>query len=244
MSAKQKDFAEDDNSLGVQVYKLIVRYAYDKQSILAQFPGDTMTDFLHTAWIDYMSNFADNYDESKGSLSTYVYTVMKYRTPIYVAQAKHNVGHVTARGLSSNSNPDRRSKLSEMYKFSKNIDACTTSIDLDSDNKEGKECKAQDKNLADPEINVEDEVIREISNVEFLKVFNTCLDSFVNQGISKPNEIKERNKQIILDRLLYNKTLQEIGDTYGITRERVRQLTDKFKRQASKNRQLREFLNC
>ncbi|WP_457644300.1 DNA-directed RNA polymerase subunit alpha C-terminal domain-containing protein, partial [Persephonella sp.] len=42
------------------------------------------------------------------------------------------------------------------------------------------------------------------------------------------SKLKEREKEILARRLLYSQSLQEIGNYFGITRERVRQLEDKL----------------
>ena len=80
--------------------------------------------------------------------------------------------------------------------------------------------------------NFEDDIIRELSNKEFMKIFN-------NVNLS----LKER-KILLLRAGYYDgkpKTLEEIGQMFGVTRERIRQLESRALKKLRVNREIKRF---
>jgi len=66
----------------------------------------------------------------------------------------------------------------------------------------------------------EEEMLHEVNNSELNKIFETMFDSF-----------NEREKNIVFSRFGFNdgreKTLEEVGNEFGVTRERIRQIEAK-----------------
>ena len=71
-------------------------------------------------------------------------------------------------------------------------------------------------------------------------------NAFLNKTISFVDKLKDNYLAIINDRIVNNKTLQEMGDKLGVTRERVRQIEAKALRKLrhpSRSKGLKTYLD-
>ena len=115
-------------------------------------------------------------------------------------------------------------RIKELRKISKDTISLYTPIGEDKDTTI-MDVIASDKNF-------EDDIIRELSNKEFMKIFN-------NVNLS----LKER-KILLLRAGYYDgkpKTLEEIGQMFGVTRERIRQLESRALKKLRVNREIKRF---
>lgn len=237
-------------SIEEQVYKLIYHYALTRPqiySLLTNISSDAIEDFVSYAYT-YVLSYMKRYDSNRGKLSTFIYSTLDYLYPIFIYQVKYNVSFYTARTMTNiNVTSEHRERLLNLYNNNKQIDVCCDTIMtpyLSDSNGAGNEYEAiPDMSLADPDADVENLVLNgDEHNNQILNVFEEEVDKFVNRPGSKN---AERNKDIIFRMSLRegkSDTLQTIASDYGLTRERVRQIYNKFTSWASKNNNLRTVL--
>ena len=97
--------------------------------------------------------------------------------------------------------------------------------------------------IPDDNVNIE----KECEDTILKDLIAKYLDEYTNMSKSL-DEVRFRNKKIIIERFGLDgsapKSLEQVGDKYGLTRERVRQITEKFVRYLShpvRKKYLRDF---
>lgn len=236
-----------NQSLEEQLFRLIASYAYNNTNVYAQLANTTdgIEDFMSFAYTHLLSELLPKWDPEKGSLSTYVYSTLDYLYPVFIAQAKYQVSFSMGRKLTSSTRLEQRDKYKEIYVNKSSIDTCSTILMTNKtpkDNNNDSDTQIPDSSLADPNSNIEKYEEDEF-NQDILKIFDSCLDRYFDRPSTVKDNI-ERNKEIIKTYTLnrQDSTLQNIGNKYNLSRERVRQICDKFYRWASKDKELRSVL--
>ena len=116
-------------------------------------------------------------------------------------------------------------QIRELRKFAQDISS------LDVEIGEDKDLSVIDMLTDDSDL--ENDFIDNMMLEEFMKIFNNQLN------------ITQREKEVMLQRVGYyddkQKTLEEVGKQYGITRERIRQIESKVIRKAKYNPDLTRF---
>lgn len=222
----------DDNDIKVQIYKIILKYAYSQNKIYTFASNqDELDDFISYAYTYFLEDAYKNYDPEKASLSTYIYSTLDYQYKAIMMQAKYHVDRTTARNLVNKTYPNRMEKLRSMFCFRDSIDWCDSSVYYGNpeDNAE-KDLQIKDSALASEVDYIKEFEIKE-GDKGILDLFNKSVRNFCNNHCS---ENPERNASIIKERFLSGATLQSLGDKYGLTRERVRQICNSYIKYAKK----------
>lgn len=216
----------DDNDIKVQIYKIILKYAYSQNKIYTFASNqDELDDFISYAYTYFLEDAYKNYNPEKASLSTYIYSTLDYQYKAIMMQAKYHVDRTTARNLVNKTYPNRMEKLRSMFCFRDSVDWCDSSVYYGNpeDNAE-KDLQIKDSALASEVDYIKEFEIKE-GDKGILDLFNKSVRNFCNNHYF---ENPERNASIIKERFLSDATLQSLGDKYGITRERVRQICNSY----------------
>lgn len=233
-----------DQDTMIDIYKLIYSYAINSPILKQSFPGDEIQNFVNTAFIYYIDNTYQSFDETKGKLSTHIYSSLDYLAPFLRNMAIYNTSQTLAKILSRTAKrtSDMYQKVDYMTKFARSIDCTNTTLYSNCDDEDNLSYKS-DKALSDdggiPEY--EDYVDNEIA----YKTYKDCLDRWVNKYPPKRHDML---KDIINSRIFGNEekdklTLQAIADKYNLTRERIRQIQRDFINYAKNDKELRAALD-
>lgn len=247
---KKKEYTED---VKLQIYKIISKYAVSHSNIYSILKDDDeLKDFISYAYTHYLDKLYSNFDPEKGALSTHIYACLDKLYPIYIQQAKKHVDFMTARVLTTN-DPSRATSTNScknLY-FTKSIDTCESAIE--SSNPSVGDF-IPDSSLidekSDPYFIVVENTSKydseQIRQTEIGKIFEDCLNRYMNNDKHKNEYYIARDKDIIWSytfREGSDVTYQSLADKWGgISRERVRQIIDKFYHWVSKDKKLREAL--
>lgn len=234
-----------DQDTMIDIYKLIYSYAINSPILRQSFPGDEIQNFVNTAFVYYIDNTYQSFDETKGKLSTHIYSFLDYLAPFLRNMAIYNTSQTLAKILSHTAKRtnDSYQKVNYMTKFARSIDCTNTTLYSSCNNEEGNLSYKSDKALSDdggiPEY--EDYVDNEIA----YKTYKNCLDKWVSKYPPKRHDML---KDIVNSRIFGNKekdklTLQAIADKYNLTRERIRQIQRDFINYAKKDKELRAVLD-
>ena len=218
--------AEYNEDLGIQVLNLIRKFVYANIK-LCQKPTVIETDeVINTAWIDIMENYIPKWDKNRGKLSTYLYNILDHNIYIYVKQIRCGMSKTLVKYVFSGDNTKRGEKIKNIYEYIESLDTCKTAIDSpfqdEKDSRYGK--SIVDNNLADPDNDI-DILIDKLTHSDFMVAFENYLDDYVTK---KKIPDKEKYSDIIKRRLIKKETLKSIGDYYGLSDERIRQICKKF----------------
>lgn len=227
------------------IYKLIYSYAINSPILRQSFPGDEIQNFVNTAFIYYIDNTYQSFDETKGKLSTHIYSSLDHLAPFLRNMAIYNTSQTLAKILShtTKKTSDNYQKVNYMTRFARSIDCTSTTLYSNCDSDEGNLNYKSDRALSDdggiPEY--EDYVDNEIA----YKIYKDCLGRWVNKYPSKRHDML---KDIINSRIFGNEekdrlTLQAVADKYNLTRERIRQIQKDFINYAKEDKELRAALN-
>lgn len=233
-----------DQDTMIDIYKLIYSYAINSPILKQSFPGDEIQNFVNTAFVYYIDNTYQSFDETKGKLSTHIYSSLDYLALFLRNMAIYNTSQTLAKILSraTKRTSDTYQKVNYMTKFARSIDCTNTTLYSNCDDEDNLSYKS-DKALSDdggiPEY--EDYVDNEIA----YKTYKDCLDRWINKY---PPERHDMLRDIINSRIFGNKekdklTLQAVADKYNLTRERIRQIQKSFINYAKEDKELRTALN-
>ena len=233
-----------DQDTMTDIYKLIYSYAINSPILKQSFPGDEIQNFVNTAFVYYIDNTYQSFDETKGKLSTHIYSSLDYLAPFLRNMAIYNTSQTLAKILSHTAKrtSDTYQKVDYMTKFARSIDCINTTLYSNYDDEDNLSYKS-DKALSDdggiPEY--EDYVDNEIA----YKTYKDCLDRWINKYPPKRHDML---RDIINSRIFGNEekdrlTLQAIADKYNLTRERIRQIQRDFINYAKNDKELRTALD-
>lgn len=233
-----------DQDTMIDIYKLIYSYAINSPILKQSFPGDEIQNFVNTAFVYYIDNTYQSFDETKGKLSTHIYSSLDYLAPFLRNMAIYNTSQTLAKILSRTAKrtSDTYQKVDYMTKFTRSIDCTNTTLYSNCDDEDNLSYKS-DKALSDdggiPEY--EDYVDNEIA----YKTYKDCLDRWINKYPPKRHDML---RNIINSRIFGNEekdklTLQAIADKYNLTRERIRQIQRDFINYAKNDKELRAALD-
>lgn len=233
-----------DQDTMIDIYKLIYSYAINSPILKQSFPGDEIQNFVNTAFVYYIDNTYQSFDETKGKLSTHIYSSLDYLTPFLRNMAIYNTSQTLAKILSRTAKrtSDTYQKVDYMTKFARSIDCINTTLYSNCDDEDNLSYKS-DKALSDdggiPEY--EDYIDNEIA----YKTYKDCLDRWINKYPPKRHDML---KDIINSRIFGNEekdklTLQAVADKYNLTRERIRQIQRNFINYAKEDKELRAALD-
>lgn len=233
-----------DQDTMIDIYKLIYSYAINSPILKQSFPGDEIQNFVNTAFVYYIDNTYQSFDETKGKLSTHIYSSLDYLAPFLRNMAIYNTSQTLAKILSRTAKriSDTYQKVDYMTKFTRSIDCTNTTLYSNCDDEDNLSYKS-DKALSDdggiPEY--EDYVDNEIA----YKTYKDCLDRWINKYPPKKHDML---RDIINSRIFGNEekdrlTLQAIADKYNLTRERIRQIQRNFINYAKNDKELRAALD-
>lgn len=233
-----------DQDTMIDIYKLIYSYAINSPILKQSFPGDEIQNFVNTAFVYYIDNTYQSFDETKGKLSTHIYSSLDYLAPFLRNMAIYNTSQTLAKILSRTAKrtSDTYQKVDYMTKFTRSIDCTNTTLYSNCDDEDNLSYKS-DKALSDdggiPEY--EDYVDNEIA----YKTYKDCLDRWINKYPPKKHDML---RDIINSRIFGNEekdrlTLQAIADKYNLTRERIRQIQKNFINYAKNDKELRAALD-
>lgn len=247
-----EDFNEEDNvDEKVQIYRLIMSYAMNNSAVKEALKNyeDGLIDFVSYAYVHFMEMFYNKYDPNVSKLSTYIYTVMNYLYPIFINQVKYSLDFNTARKLIHSFRPEVRDIMRKIYAERKTVDFCDSTIEIGTEDSSGDndEVKYIDLNLADPNDYIE-KLLDDYNDEDLYKQFDLILDRYIK---SRNVRNGDRVKDIIKEYTFRNRnaeigdkiTLASIGEKYGLTRERIRQIVDKFYRWAKNDKELKACLD-
>lgn len=233
-----------DQDTMIDIYKLIYSYAINSPILKQSFPGDEIQNFVNTAFVYYIDNTYQSFDETKGKLSTHIYSSLDYLAPFLRNMAIYNTSQTLAKILSRTAKrtSDTYQKVDYMTKFARSINCTNTTLYSNCDDEDNLSYKS-DKALSDdggiPEY--EDYVDNEIA----YKTYKDCLDRWINKYPPKRHDML---RNIINSRIFGNEekdklTLQAIADKYNLTRERIRQIQRDFINYAKNDKELRAALD-
>ena len=241
---KELDTNLDD--IEYQIYKLILAYIYKNNYMLSKLDscGVTVEDVANTAYIFCLDKYRQLYDSKKSRLSTFIYMLMKKFDSVFIAQTVYNVSLTTARylsGVQGDAVKHRTEKYRQIYNATP-IDSCSSTLNIGNE-AEDDDARSSDINLADEFSNI-DEAEQSYNDSLVLKTYNSVLDSYFSKRHPIDQVNNDRDRDIITN-LIFNRdnyTLQDFGEKYGLTRERVRQILAKFCTYAKNNTNLRKVL--
>lgn len=247
-----EEFSKEDSvDEKIQIYRLIMSYAMNSSAIKEALKNneDGLIDFVSYAYVHFMEIFYNKYDPNVSKLSTYVYTVMNYLYPIFINQVKYSLDFNTARKLINSFRPEVRDIMRKMYAERKTVDFCDSTIEIRTEDSSGDndEVKYIDLNLADPNDYIE-KLLDDYNDEDLYKQFDLILDRYIK---SRNVRNGDRVKDIIKEYTFRNRdaeigdkiTLASIGEKYGLTRERIRQIVDKFYKWAKNDKELKACLD-
>lgn len=227
------------------IYKLIYSYAVNSPILRQSFPGDEIQNFVNTAFIYYIDNTYQSFDETKGKLSTHIYSSLDYLAPFLRNMAMYDTSQNLAKILSHTNKrtDDTYKRVKYMTRFAKSIDCTNTTLysncDGDEDNLNYKSDKAltDDGGILEYENYADNEIL--------YKIYKDCLDRWINKY---PPERQDMLRDIVNSRIFGNEekdklTLQVVADKYNLTRERIRQIQKGFINYAKKDKKLRAALD-
>lgn len=228
------------------IYKLIYSYAVNSPILRQSFPGDEIQNFVNTAFIYYVDNTYQSFDETKGKLSTHIYSSLDYLAPFLKNMAMYDTSQTLAKILSHTAKRtnDNYQKANYMTRFARSIDCTSTTLysnyyDGDEDSLSYKSDKAltDDGGIPEYENYVDNEIV--------YKIYKNCLNRWINKY---PPERQNMLRDIVNSRIFGNEekdkvTLQAVADRYDLTRERIRQIQKEFINYAKKDKELRAALD-
>lgn len=224
------------------IYKLIYKYAINSPILRQSFPGDEIQNFVNTAFVYYIDNTYQSFDETKGKLSTHIYSSLDYLASFLRNMAIYNTSKTLAKILShtAKETSDKYQKANYMTKFTRSIDCTNTTIYSNCDDDlsyKSDRALSDDGGILEYEDYINNEIV--------YKIYNNCLDRWINKH---PPERHDMLRDIINSRIFGNKekdklTLQAVADKYNLTRERIRQIQKSFINYAKEDKELRTALN-
>ena len=235
---------EDDN-VDIQIYKIISAYVYRTSYISEAFKNnkDKIQDVISTAYLDYLTNYKEKYEPEQSTLSTYVFSIMKYKCPVYFYQVMYDVSSTTARKcVNSYYDKNVTRKLHNMYGNSESLDISYTGVESSAETDE--DILYVDKGVADPRDYI-DEMLTDNNDEQLYNMFSNIVDNYVYKTKRKnPDMVKD----VIMKYTFGNHsgdikvTLESLGQEWGLTRERIRQILKKFYDFAKNNKEIKNSL--
>lgn len=240
---------EDDN-VDIQIYKIISAYVYRTSYISEAFKNnkDKIQDVISIAYIDYLTNYKEKYKPEISTLSTYIFSVMNYKCPIYFYQAMYDISLNTARKCrASYYDKNVIQKLHNMYGHPKSLDISYTGVESFTETDE--DMLYVDKGLADPRDYI-DEMLTNNNDEQLYNTFSDIVDDYINKTKykGKNSNMMTRDKDIIMRYTFGNHsgtnkvTLESLSQEWGLTRERVRQILKMFYKFARNNKKIKNIL--
>lgn len=239
---------ELDTNLDVkhQIYKLILAYIYKNNYMLSKLEscGVNVEDVANTAYIFCLDKYHRLYKPEKSKLSTFIYMLMEKYDSVFIAQTVYNVSLTTARylsGVQGEAVKHRMDRYRQIYSAIP-IDSCSSTLDIGRDT-ESDDARSSDIGLAEEFSNI-DKAEQNYNDSLILEAYNSTLESYLSKRHPLDQVNNNRDRDIITN-LIFNRdnyTLQDFGDKYGLTRERVRQILASFCKYAKNDINLRKVL--
>lgn len=237
---------DNNTDIEYQIYKLILAYIYKNNYMLSKLDscGVSVEDVANTAYIFCLDKYRQLYTPEKSKLSTYIYMLMEKYDSVFIAQTVYNVSLTTARylsGVQGDAVKHKTEKYRQIYNATP-IDSCSSTLNIGNE-AEDDDARSSDINLADDFSNI-DEAEQNYNSSLVLEAYNSTLESYLNK-IHPLDQINNDRDRDIITNLIFNRdncTLQNFGDKYGLTRERVRQILASFCKYAKNNTNLRKVL--
>lgn len=239
MSKMEKQIKErkqlDEKTL-MDIYLLTCKYIYNNP-IIHNMVGDDMEDCVMNAYIMLCDIVAMSYDPSKGAISTYVYSCLKSRIMPVIYQTKYNIDDKLALRAyrASKSNSDYFAVFNSLY-HPKSLSVSGAAIDKDDTIEDSNELpisELADETL-DPAYIYEEGQLSSDEDIE--ELLNDLIDKYLSTHNYNNNRNVDMWRDIIISLTLRDNsvedkiTLESVGNKWGITRERVRQIYNKFKK--------------
>lgn len=235
---------DNNTNIEYQIYKLILAYIYKNNYMLSKLEscGVSIEDVANTAYIFCLDKYRQLYKPEKSKLSTFIYMLMKKYDSVFIAQAVYNVSLTTARylsGVQGEAVKHRIDKYRQIYNAIP-IDSCSSTLDVSTENDDA---QGYNIGLAEEFSNI-DKAEQNYNDSLILEAYNSTLESYFSKRHPLDQVNNDRDRDIITN-LIFNRdsyTLQDFGDKYGLTRERVRQILASFCKYAKTNTNLRKVL--
>lgn len=239
-----------------QVYKIIMKYTSNNKSLMCNLyynsnnGQDNFLNFVNNAYIYILEHdFLSRYDKNKSTISTYVYTIMKYLTPLFLIQTKYNVSSQTARLMLTKRN-NIGDSVRSIYQNSSYIDMSTSRVSLNNHrNCSDEDISFTDNNLLDD--NSDPYYLMIENNMDYYtKILDDAIIRYCDTHGNKQN--RDRNIDILRKYLIFNNydnliqdkkfTLEQLGECHSLTKERVRQIIQKFRTWVINDSKIKELL--
>lgn len=234
-----------DKSLENQAYQLILKYTSNNKVLMYNFYNssydgrDSFFNFVNNAYVYILDHkYLDRYNAERSKLSTYIYTIMKCLTPLFLTQTIYNVSSNTARLMLTERN-NIGNIVKSIYQNNNYIDTLDSKINVassGSSSRDEDEVCFIDSSLADYDSDPYYQMI-ENNQKYYIEALDNAIVRYCNKQNNKDNI--ERNIDILRKYLIYNNysnfgnsekfTLEVLAKNYGLTRQGVQQIIQRFR---------------
>lgn len=245
--AENKVYNED---VKLQIYKIIRKFTVVKESLHNVLnTEEEFNDFVMYAYTYYLDKIYPVFDASKATLSTHVVTTLKYLTPVFIVMVKHGVDFSTARRM-VNKRDEHLQQACKVIYDTRSLDTCLDGLENIDPSIE----KDVSSNIALCDDTYEpfnylyescgEQDIEKIKNSDLGRKLNYYINKYLDGKKVKDKEQRERNTDIIWRMCfrfdLHDTNLSKLGEKWGISRERVRQIFKSFTSWAKRNKKFKK----
>lgn len=230
------------------IYNLILKYTYSKDRpilILLKKYDISIDDFVNSAFLFYCEFCYKNFDDDKSNLSTHIYSCLNYNYITIIIQLKYNTSFNKAKYIADiKKNGEGAVACANIYNCL-SYNTCTSLVDCDTSNSDEEEKQLCTDNFCD----MESDPYYILNNTKLTKeIIQQAIDEYTSKIQTTQEKKTQLNKMLTyyINNILEGNskkedsfTYQDIGDKFGICRERVRQHLDKFYRWLRKNNKVR-----